>query len=143
DVIETPYDFTIYGTVTLQGQIRIHFKPDGSQQAVTGIGTMQQVNHAWRMTMQMASTSSLHVVHWAYMTKLPTGAAPSLPIVQPPNDLGQGRWLLGTRWLLNDSSGTTGPFEIVGYRKGFFLGRGTGQSNYSVFGSVTPEGNLF
>ncbi len=150
-VTGTPIGFTLEGVVTPQGQIRIQFTPTDPQQApVTGLGTMEWVNNAWRMTMQMASTSSLRVVHWAYMTRLPPGGTPPAPVVQPSDasqGSDQGSWLLGTRWLLNDTSGVTGAgaglFEIVGYRKGYFLGRGLGQSTFSVFGSVTPEGKLF
>jgi hypothetical protein len=57
--------------VTLNGQIRIHFKPTNSEDAaVTGIGTMQLVNHAWRITMQMPSSGTAKVIHSAYMMKV-------------------------------------------------------------------------
>ncbi len=150
-VTAAPTCFIIEGLVTPRGHIRIKFTPTDSQDSpVTGIGTMEWVNHAWRMTMQMASSGSPKVVHWAYMTKLPPGGRPPQPVVQPSDGLpasDQGRWLLGTRWLIEDTSGITGAgpglVEVVGYRKGYFLGRGLGQSNFSVFGSVTPEGRLF
>lgn len=146
-VTAAPTYFTIEGLATPQGQIRIQFTPNSSQGTpVTGIGTMEWVNNAWRMTMQMASSGSLKVVHWAYMTKLPPDESPPPPVVQPsdnPPASDQGSWLLGTRWLLQDSSGIRGTFEIVDYHKGYFLGRGLGQSNFTVFGSVTPEGSLF
>jgi hypothetical protein len=145
-VTEAPTYFTIEGVVTPQGQIRIQFTPTCSQQTpVTGIGAMEWVNNAWRMTMQMASSGSLKVVHWAYMTKLPPDGSPPSPIVQPSGEspADQGSWLLGTRWLIQDSSGITGAFQIDDYRKGYFLGQALGQTNFTVFGSVTPEGSLF
>jgi hypothetical protein len=116
DEAATPTDFTIQGLVTPQGQIRIQFTPTSSQQApVTGIGTMEWVHNAWRMTMQMASSSTLKVVHWAYMTKLPPGGSPPPPVVQPSDGSpasDQGRWLLGTSWLLHDTSGVTGAGPV-------------------------------
>lgn len=152
-VYSSPTTYSIQGLVTVQGQVRIQFTPVSSgefQTPVTGIGYMKWVNNAWRMTMQMASGGSLKGVHWAYMAKVPPGRIPPRPVVQPPGDTppaGYGRWLLGTRWLITDSSGITGPgpaeFEINGYRKGYFLGESQGQAEFAVFGSVTPEGNLF
>src|SRR5262249_12528467 len=130
-----PMRFTTMGVVTPQGQIRITFTPtEGDQPPVTGLGTMQFVDGAWRMTMQMSTGTVPYVIHWAYMTKLESG------LTQPtrPGALrsGEWRWLLGTRWALTDTelfgtqagvSGAQGVvFRIEGYRNGYFWGRGPG-----------------
>src|SRR5262249_56829361 len=51
-----PMRFLMTGVVTPQGHIRITFTPtEPNQPTVTGLGTMQFVDGAWRMTMQMAT----------------------------------------------------------------------------------------
>jgi hypothetical protein len=136
-------DFTIQGVVTPAGQIRIHFTPTNPQDAaITGLGNMELINGSWRMTMQVASAGSVKLFHWANMTKLPTGESPPSPVIDPGGTAGQWKWLLHTRWLLDDSSGISGKFEIDTYRKGYFFGRGLGKSDFRVVASVTPEGSL-
>ncbi len=85
---QPPTDFTIQGVVTPSGHIRIEFTLSSSQ--VTGIGNMEKVNHEWRMTMQLASSSSVKLFHWANMTKLPSNGTVPTPVVQPDGPLGQG-----------------------------------------------------
>ena len=56
-------------------------------------------------------------------------------------------WLAGTHWALVDSvrlgSDTPGVFTIDDYVNGYFWGSGVeGNKSFSVFGSVTPEGNV-
>lgn len=149
--------FTMSGLITPDGQIRIDFTPtDPNDSPVVGLGTMELVAGQWRMTMQMASQSSLYVVHWAFMTKLLPGQSPEKSRDRPleqwlAND--PGNWLLGTRWAITDSAvfGSTGGrrpvprrgvFEIDGYRKGYFWGSGGGPTPFTIIGSITPEGSL-
>lgn len=143
-------DFTIQGVVTPAGQIRIQFTPNNPQDStVTGLGNMEWVRGSWRMTMQVASNGSVKLFHWANMTKLPSGKTPPSESggtagreTEGRETEGQWRWLLHTRWVLVDSSGISGKFEIDSYRKGYFFGRGLGESNFRVVASVTPEGSL-
>src|SRR5262249_22514244 len=72
-----PTSFVMTGLLTPEGQIRINFT--NSTDNVVGIGYMQLVGGQWRMTMQMASGSGFFVIHWAYMTKLRSGAIPPDP----------------------------------------------------------------
>src|SRR5262249_36733571 len=155
-----PMRFTMAGVVTPEGRIRIIFKPiDSDQSSVTGVGTMQFVDGAWRMTMQMAAagTAPAYVIHWAYMTKLTAGVTPPAAVEPAPDGSLRSekwRWLLGTRWALADTAlfGTPtgtgrgqriGVFQIESYRNGYFWGTGLGPTPFSVVGSVTPEGNVF
>ena len=153
-----PMQFLMTGVVTPQGRIRITFTPTGSgEPRVTGVGTMQFVDGAWRMTMQMATGVAPYVIHWANMTKLSRGETPPAA-VEPTADGSlrseEWRWLLDTRWALTDTElfGTSigfgqaqgaGVFQIEGYRNGYFWGKGMGPTPFSVVGSVTPEGQVF
>jgi uncharacterized pyridoxamine 5'-phosphate oxidase family protein len=77
-------DFNIEGVVTPAGQLRIQFTPANPQDApVTGLGHMEWINHSWRMTMQVASSGSPMLFHWANMTKLRSGQSPPAPVIDP------------------------------------------------------------
>jgi hypothetical protein len=146
-----PMQYTLNGLVTPEGQIRLDFTPtDSDHSGTTGVGQMEFVDGSWRMTMQMASNSTPYVSHWAYMTKQTSGATP--PTASGPTPVGMSpfaQWngLLNTVWTLADTelfgSPGVGVFRIEGYDGGYFWGEGMGPTSFSVFGSVTPEGNLF
>jgi hypothetical protein len=141
--------YTMSGVVSPAGQVRIQFTPTSSNRApVTGVGAMEFVDGAWRMTMQMASGTSAFLTHWAFMTKLAPGETP--PPAVGPAPLGlrswEWSWLQSSRWGITDSQvlgGSGGVFQIDGYHSGYFWGSGAGSTSFSVDGSVTPEGNLF
>src|SRR5262249_9229803 len=104
---------------------------------------MEFLNHEWRMTMQLSSSSSsVKLFHWANMTKLTPGGTPSAPVLPSAGSLWPGGGVVGARGVIRGCAGPGGGFEIDGFRKGFFQGRGIGQSNFNVFASVTPEGSL-
>ncbi|MDB5338781.1 MAG: hypothetical protein JWN70_4400 [Planctomycetaceae bacterium] len=151
--------YSMAGIVTREGKVRIEFSSlETGDPLVTGVGEMQFVDHAWRITMQMATGVTPYVTHWAYMSKLPNGGTPP-PAVLPDNESlhnAEFRWLEGTRWALTDTElfapPTTGcqgqpgvEFQVDGYRNGYFWGTSPSGSAtpLTVAGSVTPKGNLF
>ncbi len=152
--------YDMNGIVTRKGQVRIEFSStETGQVMVTGVGEMQFEDHAWRITMQMATEFDPYVTHWAYMSKLAEGVTP--PAAELPTDDGdlhnsEFRWLEGTHWALTDSQLFAPPtadcqdqpgveFQVEGYRNGYFWGTSpSGASTpLTVVGSVTPRGNLF
>lgn len=132
-----PMYYKLNGLVTKEGAIRITFTPQNSGAPVTGVGMMEFVDGSWRMTMQLASVSSIYFTHWAYMTKTGT---------RPPRGTSfataKWRWLDRTRWSLTDSQIGQLIFEVNDYHQGYFFGKGLGSTPVSVAGSVTPEGRL-
>ncbi len=63
----------------------------------------------------------------------------------------QWRWTAGTTWRLTSSAffGTTAPgtFKITNYSNGYYWGPGAAPlgsevGNFTVMGSITPEGNV-
>lgn len=152
--------YSMTGIVTRKGQVRIVFSSlETGQAMVTGVGQMQFVDRAWRVTMQMATEMTPYVTHWAYMSKLPTGTTPPAAIV--PSEAGdlynnEFQWLEGTRWALTDTQLFGAPtadcqnqpgveFQIAGYRNGYFWGTSPSDAAtpLTVVGSVTPRRNLF
>jgi len=139
------------GVVTPEGQIRIEFS-NMSGGPTTGIGQMRFEDGAWRMEMQMATSTSVLVTHWAYMSQLHTGVTPPPANTPGPGDgflSTQWRWFQGSKWTLADSrlpGGPTAQFTITHYNNGYYWGSGTtsgpGALPLNVLGSVTPEGNL-
>lgn len=137
-----PLTYTISGQVTPEGHIKITFTPaESGQPSVTGVGNMEFIDGAWRMTMQMASSTEPYVMHWAYMSK-----PPSPRITQ---SFQKWQWLRGTRWSLADTalpttstSNVSYVFKIQNYRNGYFWGHGQGTTPFSVLGTVTPEANV-
>jgi hypothetical protein len=144
------------GVVTPRGQARISFTtPLGS--TITGIGQLRRVNGGPAVEMQMITgAAGTFTTHWAYMLRLKAGSTPPDPAAidgqQRAYRSGSHRWLLGTRWALRPRDaalggrGPRGRFTISGYHNGYFWGQGAGRvarGDFSVLGSVTPEGNFF
>jgi hypothetical protein len=117
---------------------------------ITGVGQMRWVDGSWRAEMQMITSGSLTVTHWAYMTQADSSTVPpdpDNPSVDENLLSNEWRWLEGTRWAISDAQlfgkGKTGVFTIDEYRNGYFWGSGTSnKKSFNVLGSVTPEGNV-
>jgi len=143
---------TIQGFVTSAGQITMQFTPTGGGVVTVGLGHMRTINGVTAMEMQMITGDSLLVTHWAYM--LPYDPAtftppPAEPV--PANSVPQWAWMSGTPWRIVSSTlfGTSAPgrFVVTNYQNGYFWGAGiapagSSSSNFTLLGSVTPEGNV-
>ncbi len=140
------------GIVTQSGQIRIVFSSPGTPDTV-GIGQMTSIGGVPEMEMQMVTGSSLIITHWAYM--LPYNPAtftpPAAQAVPAQIVSSQWSWTAGTTWKLVSPGlfGSTAPgtFKIAGFSNGYVWGPGTGPAgssgtNFTEFGSITPEGNV-
>lgn len=144
---------TMQGLVTSAGQIVISFSSDTAPTTI-GIGQMREIGGVPLMEMQMITGSSLLVTHWAYMTPYnPAVFTPPSPTQVVTADITspQWRWTAGTTWRLTSSSffGTTAPgtFKITNYSNGYYWGpgaapEGSAIGNFTVMGSITPEGNV-
>ena len=148
-----PTSASMQGIVTESGQIRIAFTSSGSP-TVIGVGQMREISGVPLMQMQMITGSSLLITHWAYM-------APYNPAVFTPPSPTQyvtanvlspeWRWTAGTTWRVASQMlfGTAAPgtFKITDYSSGYYWGigaapQGSAVGNFTVLGSMTPEGNV-
>lgn len=144
---------SMQGVVSDSGQIVIVFSQPGSPSTV-GVGQMREVNGVPLMEMQMVTGSSFLVSHWAYMTPYnPAVFTPPSPSQVVTGDLTspQWRWTAGTTWRVSSSTlfGTSAPgtFKISNYNSGYYWGLGAGPpgssiGNFTILGSITPEGNI-
>ena len=151
--VTTPSTSSMQGIVTEAGQIRIAFTSSDSP-TIIGIGQMREVGGVPLMEMQMITGTSLLVTHWAYM-------APYNPAVFTPPSPTQyvtanvtspeWRWTSGTTWRVTSQtlfgSATPGTFKITDYSNGYYWGvgaapQGSTVGNFTVLGSMTPEGNV-
>jgi len=146
----SPTHTPFVGVITESGQIRFEFL-QGQGQTITGVGQMRWVDGEWRAEMQMITSGSLVVTHWAYMSQADTSTTPPDPD-NPSLDenlfSNEWRWLEGTRWAISDANlfgpkSKSGVFKIDEYHNGYFWGSGTSKKPFNVLGSVTPEGNVF
>jgi autotransporter-associated beta strand protein len=148
-----PTSASMQGIVTESGQIRIAFTSSGSP-TVIGVGQMREISGVPLMQMQMITGSSFLITHWAYM-------APYNPAVFTPPSPTQyvtanvlspeWRWTAGTTWRVASQMlfGTAAPgtFKITDYSSGYYWGigaapQGSAVGNFTVLGSMTPEGNV-
>jgi autotransporter-associated beta strand protein len=144
---------TMQGLVTTGGQIVISFSSDTAPTTI-GIGQMREIGGVPLMEMQMITGTSLLVTHWAYMTPYnPAVFTPPSPsqVVTADITSPQWRWTAGTTWQLASSTlfGTSAPgtFKITNYSNGYYWGlgaapQGSTVGNFTVLGSMTPEGNV-
>ena len=144
---------SMQGVVSTSGQIAIVFSQPGAPSTI-GIGQMREVNGVPLMEMQMVTGSSFLVSHWAYMTPYkPAVFTPPSPSKVVTGDLTspQWRWTAGTTWRISSPTlfGTSAPgtFKISNYNSGYYWGLGAappGSSvgNFTMLGSITPEGNV-
>ncbi len=144
---------TMQGLVTSGGQIVIAFSSDTAPTTI-GIGQMREIGGVPLMEMQMITGTSLLVTHWAYMTPYnPAVFTPPSPsqVVTADITSPQWRWTAGTTWRLASSTlfGTSAPgtFKITNYSNGYYWGlgaapQGSTVGNFTVLGSMTPEGNV-
>ncbi|MGY8633003.1 autotransporter outer membrane beta-barrel domain-containing protein [Bradyrhizobium sp. 14AA] len=143
---------TIQGFVTTAGQITMQFTPTAGGAITVGLGHMRTVNGVTEMEMQMITGDSLLVTHWAYMLPYdPATFTPPASQPVPANSVPQWAWTAGTPWRIVSSSlfgtSTPGRFVITNYQNGYFWGAGiapagSGAANFTLLGSVTPEGNV-
>ena len=143
---------TIQGFVTTAGQITMLFTPTAGGAVTVGLGHMRTVNGVTGMEMQMITGDSLLVTHWAYMLPYdPATFTPPASQAVPANSVSQWAWTSGTPWRIVSSTlfGTSAPgrFVITNYQNGYFWGAGiapagSGAANFTLLGSVTPEGNV-
>jgi outer membrane autotransporter protein len=143
---------TIQGFVTTAGQITMLFTPTAGGAATVGLGHMRNVNGVTGMEMQMITGDSLLVTHWAYMLPYdPATLTPPASQAVPANSVPQWAWTSGTPWRISSptlfGSSSPGRFVITNYQNGYFWGAGlapagSGAANFTVLGSVTPEGNV-
>ncbi|TAJ90419.1 autotransporter domain-containing protein [Reyranella sp.] len=141
------------GLVTSGGQIVIAFSSDTAPTTI-GIGQMREIGGVPLMEMQMITGTSLLVTHWAYMTPYnPAVFTPPSPsqVVTADITSPQWRWTAGTTWRLASSTlfgtSTPGTFKITNYSNGYYWGlgaapQGSTVGNFTVMGSMTPEGNV-
>lgn len=151
--ITTSNTTTMQGLATSAGQIVISFSSDTAPTTI-GIGQMREIGGVPLMEMQMITGSSLLVTHWAYMTPYnPAVFTPPSPTQVITTDITspQWRWTAGTTWRLASSTlfGTSAPgtFKITDYSNGYYWGlgaapQGSAVGNFTVLGSMTPEGNV-
>jgi len=144
---------TMQGLVTSGGQIVIAFSSDSAPTTI-GIGQMREIGGVPLMEMQMITGTSLLVTHWAYMTPYnPAVFTPPSPsqVVTADITSPQWRWTAGTTWRLSSSTlfgtSTPGTFKITNYSNGYYWGlgaapQGSTVGNFTVMGSMTPEGNV-
>jgi len=144
---------TMQGLVTSGGQIVIAFSSDSAPTTI-GIGQMREIGGVPLMEMQMITGTSLLVTHWAYMTPYnPAVFTPPSPsqVVTADVTSPQWRWTAGTTWRLSSSTlfgtSTPGTFKITNYSNGYYWGlgaapQGSTVGNFTVMGSMTPEGNV-
>ncbi|WP_421996011.1 autotransporter outer membrane beta-barrel domain-containing protein [Reyranella sp.] len=144
---------SMQGLVTPGGQITIVFSSPGSPSTI-GIGQMREVNGIPLMEMQMITGTSLLVTHWAYMTPYnPAVFTPPAPsqVVTTNVTSPQWRWTQGTTWTLNSpllfGTAAPGTFKISNYSNGYYWGLGAAPpgsalGNFTILGSITPEGNV-
>ncbi len=144
---------TMHGLVTTSGQIVIAFMADGLP-ATIGIGQMREIGGVPLMEMQMVTDTSPVVTHWAYMTPYnPSGFTPppASQVIVADLTAPQWRWSAGTTWQISSPTlfGTAAPgtFKITDYSSGYYWGLGAGPldsavGNFTVLGSMTPEGNV-
>ncbi|MBR0773891.1 autotransporter outer membrane beta-barrel domain-containing protein [Bradyrhizobium diazoefficiens] len=143
---------TIQGFVTTAGQITMLFTPTSGGAVTVGLGHMRTVNGVTGMEMQMITGDNLLVTHWAYM--LPYDPATFTPPASQPvlaNSVPQWAWTSGTPWRIVSpalfGNSAPGRFVITNYQNGYFWGTGIGPAgtsaaNFTLLGSVTPEGNV-
>ena len=151
--ITTNNTTTMQGLVTSGGQIVISFSSDTAPTTI-GIGQMREIGGVPLMEMQMITGSSLLVTHWAYMTPYnPAVFTPPSPTQVVTADITspQWRWTAGTTWQVTSSTlfgtSTPGTFKITNYSNGYYWGlgaapQGSAVGNFTVLGSMTPEGNV-
>lgn len=143
---------TIQGFVTTAGQITMLFTPTAGGAATVGLGHMRTVGGVTSMEMQMITGDSVLVTHWAYMLPYdPATFTPPASQPVPANSVPQWAWTSGTPWRISSNAlfGTSAPgrFVITNYQNGYFWGAGvapagSGAANFTLLGSVTPEGNV-
>ena len=141
------------GVVSTSGQIAIVFSQPGAPSTI-GIGQMREVNGVPLMEMQMVTGSSFLVSHWAYMTPYkPAVFTPPSPSKVVTGDLTspQWRWTAGTTWRISSptlfAQSAPGTFKISNYNSGYYWGLGAAPpgsavGNFTMLGSITPEGNV-
>lgn len=152
--VTAPTYSSMHGLVTEAGQIRIEFtSPDSA--TIVGIGQMREIGGVPLMEMQMITGTSLLVTHWAYMAPYnPVVFTPPSPTQYVSADVTspEWRWTAGTTWQVSSptvfGTATPGTFKITGYSNGYYWGVGAAPldspvGNFTVLGSMTPEGNLF
>jgi len=144
---------SMQGLVTPSGQIAIVFSSPGAADII-GIGQMREVGGVPLMEMQMITPGSVMVTHWAYMTPYnPAVFTPPAPsqVLTANVTSPQWRWTQGTTWTLTSSMlfGTSAPgtFKISNYSNGYYWGLGAAPpgsaiGNFTILGSITPEGNV-
>jgi len=143
------------GFVSTAGQVIIVFTSEsGSNPPIIGIGQMREIGGVSLAEMQMITRGDTLLTHWAYMA--PYNPATFTP--PPPTDVvyadvtsPQWRWTASTTWSLVSqpifSSTSPGTFKITNYNNGYFWGigvgpQGSGVGNFTLLGSMTPEGNV-
>lgn len=144
---------SMQGLVSDSGQIVIVFSQPGAPSTI-GVGQMRQVNGVPLMEMQMVTGSSFLVSHWAYMTPYnPAVFTPPSPsqVLTGNVTSPQWNWTAGTTWRISSPTlfGTSAPgtFKISNYNSGYYWGLGAGPpgssiGNFTILGSITPEGNV-
>lgn len=143
---------TMQGVVLDSGQIAIVFT-QASGGTTIGIGQMREVNGVPLMEMQMITGTSFLIGHWAYMAPYnpATFTPPSPSQVVAGNTSPQWNWTGGTTWRISSPTlfGTSAPgtFKISNYSSGYYWGLGAGPpgspvGNFTILGSITPEGNV-
>lgn len=152
-VVTPPGTSSMQGIVTEAGQIRIAFSSSDSP-TIIGIGQMREIGGVPLMEMQMITGSSLLITHWAYMTPYnPAVFTPPSPTQYVTADVTspEWRWTAGTTWQVTSptvfGTATPGTFKITNYSNGYYWGVGAAPldstvGNYTVLGSMTPEGNV-
>jgi hypothetical protein len=146
--------WTLAGTVTPEGHVRITFHPADGGAPTVGLGRLVKHDGPYQIVMQMLSTSSLVTTHWAYMTPYDPAiyAPPAAELYSTAVETSPAwSWVKGTTWAIKSESlfGSTDPglFRLTDYSSGYFWGDGTGPAcrkdgTFTEIGSITPEGNV-
>ena len=152
--VGSPTFSSMQGVVTEAGQIRISFASPTGNPPIIGIGQMRSIDGVPLMEMQMITGSSLLTTHWAYMAPYnPAIFTPPSPSQYVPANITspQWNWTKGTTWQISSQTlfGTAQPgtFKITDYNNGYYWGVGAAPvgnpvGNFTVLGSMTPEGNV-
>ena len=152
-----PETGTMSGNISPSGKITMTITSPSAPPSYA-VGNMLFIAGQWRMTMQTSilNAGGTYDIQWANMTKLyPDQPFPVFDPSQAGSSQGESdpltspQWafLANTEWAIHDSgffpAGDFGTFRVFKYTDGYFFGTSIGSSEFSVTGSVAPNGSLY
>ena len=136
------------GVINSAGQVLIDFTETNGDVTIA-LGNYRSASGSNLIEMQMFSqvATGANVTHWAYMAPYSGPDYPQYTPTDPALLSTQWEWMQGTSWKLTDADlfgpNGSGLFSVNTYNSGYFFGSGTSaNSDFTLIGSATPEGNL-